>query len=187
MTHEEFREKLRKSAEEAHRELFEQYCSYVYTIVFNRLRSCAGREDVEECVCDVFSDVYLFYDTEKKIEGDVKGFIGTVARRKSAVIYKKRSSLVGTLSVDDDELQHISSGQNIEQDSDIKERRRIILQKISELGEPDSTIIIQKYYYGRSANEISEMVSLTPENIRVRCGRAVKKLKELLITAGISL
>ena len=63
LTHEEFREKLRKSAEEAHRELFEQYCNYVYTIVFNRLRSCAGREDVEECVCDVFSDVYFKKET----------------------------------------------------------------------------------------------------------------------------
>lgn len=31
------------------------------------------------------------------------------------------------------------------------------------------------------------MVRLTPENIRVRSGRAVKKLKEMLERAGISL
>ena len=68
-----------------------------------------------------------------------------------------------------------------------KECRRIILDKIAELGEPDSTIIFQKYYYGRSAKEIAEMVRLTPENIRVRSGRAVKKLKEMLERAGISL
>ena len=63
----------------------------------------------------------------------------------------------------------------------------IILGKIAGLGEPDSTIIIQKYYYGRSAAEIAGMVKLTPENIRVRSGRAVKKLKEMLEKEDISL
>jgi RNA polymerase sigma-70 factor (ECF subfamily) len=63
----------------------------------------------------------------------------------------------------------------------------MLLDKIAELGEPDSTIIMQKYYYGRSAKEIAAMTSLTPENIRVRSGRAVRKLREMLEEAGISL
>ena len=63
----------------------------------------------------------------------------------------------------------------------------IILEKIAELGEPDSTIIIQKYYYGRTSKEISEMLSITPEHIRVRNSRAVRKLKDMLEHEGISL
>ena len=59
MTHDEFRRLLGRSREEAHKALFEAYCNYVYTIVFNRLRSCASREDIDECVCDVFADVFL--------------------------------------------------------------------------------------------------------------------------------
>ena len=184
MTHEEFRDKKKKSSEQAHKELFEAYCGYVYTIVFNRLRSVAAREDIEECVCDVFADVYCYYNPEKNVSGDLSGFIGTIARRKAAVLYKSRISGAETVSIDDESM---CSEQDVESEIAANEQRRIILGKIAELGEPDSTIIIQKYYYGRSATEIAGMVKLTPEIIRVRSGRAVKKLKEMLEKADISL
>ena len=187
MTHEEFRSKMKVSTEQAHKELFETYCNYVYTIVFNRLRSTASREDIEECVCDVFADVYCYYDTEKAVSGDISGFIGTIARRKAGLLYKSRISGVKTVSIDDELAQQLSSKQDVESETAANEQRNIILGKIAELGEPDSTIIIQKYYYGRSAKEIADMVKLTPENIRVRSGRAVRKLKEMLKKAEISL
>lgn len=187
MTHEEFRSKMKVSSEQAHKELFETYCNYVYTIVFNRLRSAASREDIEECVCDVFADVYCCYDSEKAVSGDISGFIGTIARRKAGLLYKRKIADGSPVSMDDESVQQLSSEQNVEKDTDDNERREIILDTIAQLGEPDSTIIIQKYYYGRSAKEIAELVHLTPENIRVRSGRAVKKLKEMLEKAGISL
>ena len=187
MTHKEFRSKSRLSTETAHKELFEEYCSYVYTIVYNRLRSCVSREDIEECVCDVFADVYIYYDDSKEIEGDISGFIGTIARRKSAEIYKRSAVRSEAVSMDDESLYMISSDQDIEAEAEKNERRRTVLDKIRELGEPDSTIIVQKYYYGRTAKEIAEMVALTPENVRVRSGRAVKKLREMLEKAGITM
>ena len=187
MTHEEYREKLKNSDATAHRELFDAYCNYVYTIVFNRLRSCASREDMEECVCDVFADVYSCYDTGKDVSGDMSGFIGTIARRKAAAYYRKNSSAAGTVSIDDEDAGEIDSGIDIESESERREQSRTILDTIAALGEPDSSIIIQKYYYGRSAKEIGEMLSLTAENVRVRSGRAVRKLKEMLEKAGISL
>ena len=61
------------------------------------------------------------------------------------------------------------------------------LRKVEELGEPDSTIIIQKYFFMRSSAEISKLVSLTPEAVRVRCSRALKKLRETLTAMNISL
>ena len=187
MTHEEYRKRLEQSVREAHRELFGEYCNYVYTIVFNRLRSCASREDMEECVCDVFADVYSCYDTQKNVSGDMSGFIGTIARRKSAAYYRKSTSAAAVVSIDDEDAAEIDAGIDIAAGIEQKERSRAILDAVEKLGEPDSTIIIQKYYYGRSAKEIGDMVSLTPENVRVRSGRAVRKLKEMLEKAGISL
>lgn len=187
MTHEEFRSKIRRSSEQAHRELFEKYFNYVYTIAFNRLRSCAAREDIEECVCDVFADVYIYYDASKELNGDISGFIGTIARRKAAERYKKCINRSEPASLDDESFPDVPSGQDIEKESELREQRQIILDKINELGEPDSTIIIQKYYYGHSAKEIADIVSLTAENVRVRSGRAVRRLKEMLEKADVSL
>jgi RNA polymerase sigma-70 factor (ECF subfamily) len=185
LTHKEYRDKQLESVRKAHKELFDKYCNYVYTIVFNKLRNCVSLEDIDECVCDVFADVYIYYDSNRSTDGDLSGFIGTIARRKAASYYHRCHKADITVSIDDD--AEIDSGINVENEIDKKERRRIILEKIDELGEPDSTIIIQKYYYGLSSKEIGEIVSLTPENVRVRSGRAIKKLRELLEKAGITL
>lgn len=169
------------------RKLFDRYCNYVYTIVFNRLRSCAGREEIEECVCDVFAEVYLHYDSEKAAGGSITGFIGTVARRRASA-YFRRSAAAGNTACSDEELpESADPDTDIEGEIESRELRGILLDKIGELGEPDSTIIMQKYYYGRTADEIAGMTSLTPENVRVRSGRAVRKLREMLEKAGISL
>ena len=58
---------------------------------------------------------------------------------------------------------------------------------IDSLGEPDSVIIMQKYYFGRSSKEISEIVSLSPAAVRVRCGRAVKRLRKTAEQSGLKL
>ena len=88
------------------------------------------------------------------------------------------------MSIDD--AGEISSEENITEAAENTELRRIIYDKLGELGEPDSTIVIQKYYYGRSSREIAHIVELSAENVRVRCSRAVKKLRALLAESGIT-
>ena len=56
--------------------------------------------------------------------------------------------------------------------------RQLLLRKITELGEPDTSILIQKYYYDRNSREIAKLTGLTPAAVRQRCTRAVKRLKQ---------
>ena len=188
MTHNEFRRAAKSSLENAQRMLFEEYFNYVYTIVFSRLRSCAGREDIEECVGDVFADIYIYYDDSKDVSGDISGFIGAVARRKAADVYRKltRHSL-GRVSLDDEETMNIKAPDDTAETVEKKELNSSLMHCVELLGEPDSTIIIQKYFFMRSAKEIAELVSLTPEAVRVRSSRALKKLREKLTALNISL
>jgi len=188
MTQKEYRKAAALSEENAQRSLFDEYFNYVYTIVFSRLRSCASREDIEECVGDVFADVYMQFDERKAFNGDPTGFVGTVARRKAADMYnrltKKRQGMV---SIDDEEAAEIEAPDDTEDTVEKKELRGSLIKCVEQLGEPDSTIIIQKYFFMRSSAEISKLVSLTPEAVRVRCSRALKKLRETLTAMNISL
>lgn len=61
------------------------------------------------------------------------------------------------------------------------------LSKINELGEPDSTITLQKYYYDRSSNEIAKLLSMKASAMRMRAARTLEKLKKSLSAAGITL
>jgi RNA polymerase sigma-70 factor (ECF subfamily) len=80
MTDTEYKSRMKDEPSLCQRELFDEYYNYVYSIVFNKLRSCGSREDVDECVSDVFSDVFISLDSDKVHGGDIKGLIATIAR-----------------------------------------------------------------------------------------------------------
>ena len=76
------------------------------------------------------------------------------------------------------------SEENIVEKAEKTELRSILYKKIDELGEPESTIIMQKYFFGRTSKEIADIVSMSADNVRAHCSRAVKKLKDMLVQVG---
>ena len=186
MTGSELRELLSSSPADCHRALMKEYGRYVYSIVFNKLRSCGTQEDIEECVCDVFADIFIKFEYDEKYVNDIKGYIGTVAKRTAIDRFRSISAVSRyTACADEDEMAQLVSDFSVEEQADSSELRRVLLQKINELGEPDSTILIQKFYYHRKSSEIAETVSMTASSVRSRCTRAIGKLKQKLIEADI--
>jgi len=187
MTGTEYCKLYKKSPDSAYDALFESYCDYVYAIVYNKLRSVAVREDIEECVSDIFADVFFGYNKESDSGGDLKGYIGTVAKRRAINAFHSITARLSHFSDESEEdMKLIGAGTDIEAASDMEETRAILLSKINELGEPDSTIILQKYYYDRSSGEIAELLSMKASAVRMRAARALEKLKTSLAAAGIT-
>ena len=177
-----------RSPEEAYDALFNAYCDYVHAIIFNRLRSVASREDIEECVSDVFADIFFSYKADFSRDNDMKGFIGTVAKRRAISAFRSITARQNHFTGgSDDEMLNISSETDIEAESDKTETQQILMDKIKQLGEPDSTIILQKYYYDRSSGEIAELLSMKVATVRMRAARALNKLRYLLTGSGVTL
>lgn len=188
MTHSEYRILICENKDKGQRMLFDEYFNYVYTIVYNKLRSIACREDIEECVSDVFSDVYSCYDMDIELEGDLKGFIGTIASRKAiSYFHRLRNKNICSVFIEDNDIVMLPSNDNVAKTAEQSELRSILLELIDSLGEPDSSIIIQKYYYNRTSKEIAKLLSLSPVLIRVRCSRAIKRLGKMLSDRDITL
>ena len=187
MTNTELAEMMRRSPSECHKALVKEYGRYVYAIVYNKLRSSGTSEDIEECVSDVFADIFIKCEFDSTTGEDIKGLIGTIAKRKA--ISKYRSIIAKTQYIaetDEEEMGRIASDFSIEEHSEGNELRRLLLDKIDALGEPDSTILIQKFYYNRSSKEIAQSVSMTATAVRSRCSRAMNKLRTMLIEAGVA-
>jgi len=185
MTNSELKSMLRRSPLEAHRALLNEYGSYVYAIVYNKLRSCGTAEDIEECVSDVFADLFLAID--KGEISNVKAFLGTIAKRTAIDRFRSLSGRSNrTVYIDEDNMQELASDLNVESLSDKNELRRILLDQIDALGEPDSTILIQKFYYNKTSAEIAEKVSMTASSVRSRCTRAMQRLRNSLSAVGIT-
>jgi RNA polymerase sigma-70 factor (ECF subfamily) len=188
VTDKELKAKMKKSPAEARRALFDEYCNYVYAIVINKLRNCCSREDVEECVSDVFLDFFRSIDNIGKRNEELKGFIGVIAKRRAIDTYRRISKGMGrTVSIDDDDFDEVASQENVEREAEKSERNELLLKKVHELGEPDSTIIIQQYYYNRTTLEIGKAISMTAAAVQKRSVRARKRLRSMLTEIGVSI
>lgn len=184
MTDAELRTLIYQSPKEGHAALFQEYYGLVYTIIYSRLHGNARPEDIEECVSDVFADLFFSFDTGFSYDGSIKGYIRMIATRRAIDAYRKLSAhSEKEISVDD--TYQIPSGENLAENAEQAEISRLLLQSIEELGEPDTTIILQRYYYGHSSKEIAKGLSITPSAVRKRCGKALAKLKKRLIQLGI--
>ncbi|NLT09822.1 MAG: sigma-70 family RNA polymerase sigma factor [Ruminococcus sp.] len=186
MTGKELRELLSNSPSECHRALMQEYGKYVYAIVFNKLRSCGTQEDIEECFCDVFADIFIKFEYDEKYTTDVKAYIGTVAKRTAIDRFRSLSAANShTAYADENDMVDLVSDFSVDEHIDGSELRRVLLRSINELGEPDSTILIQKFYYNRKSSEIAKNISMTASTVRSRCTRAVGKLRKKLVEADI--
>ena len=186
MTENELRLLMAESIQKCHRAIFDNYCNYVYAIVINILRSCGSREDIEDCVSDVFMKLYKRIDKDISFSGDIKGFIAAVSRNTAIDAYRRITAAgFRNISISDENEETLGKDERLIENAEKKELSRIILSMIKKLGEPDSTIIIQQYYYNRTAKEISENISMTAAAVQKRSSRAKQKLKMLLAEAGI--
>ncbi|MBR3534619.1 MAG: sigma-70 family RNA polymerase sigma factor [Oscillospiraceae bacterium] len=179
MTESELNDMLKHSPDEGHRAVFDQYYNYVYAVTLRILRGTVSMSDIEECVIDTFADVMLNYDPENG--GSLKAYIGTVAKRNSINLMRKSNrKSFNTVSIDSDDFGEIVSGTNVEHTAENRNVSEALINAVKALGEPDSIIIIQKYFYDRKSSEIGKIVGLSPIAVRARTSRAMKKLKNIL-------
>ena len=186
MTDNEILRLLREAPSQGQRALFDKYYSYVYAIVNRLINGFGSREDSDECVIDVFASVMMKLVPDSITS--LKSYIGTAAR--NAAISRRRSLAAGgghDLSIDDEANAEAADSIDIEEETEKSELSEQLLRRIADLGTPDSVILIQKYYYSKSSKEIAEMTGLSAAAVRVRCGRAMKRLKKLLDESGITL
>ena len=184
MTEETLRAQVIRSEEAGFRLLFQQYQGYVYSIVWSRIKGVCTKEDAEECVSDVFAEVFLHFHEIR--QGALQAYIGTVAKRTAIDCFRSRTAKKNAV-LPDDTLADKAAPDDVAAEYEQDEQNRQLLASIRSLGEPDASIIIQKYYYDRDAKEIAAAVHMTPVAVRVRLSRALKRLKTLLTDDGFSL
>ncbi len=166
------------------RKIFDTYYHYVYAIVYRILSGIGTAEDTEECVADVFAEYFLH--CENVNPDKVKSYLGTSAHNRAINMYHslKRHSSV---SLDDDTTPEPASEEDICLVTEQEETAHLLLEQIQALGEPDASILIQKFYYNCNSNQIAQMLHMNSAAVRARCSRAVKRLKKMLTNAGITL
>lgn len=181
MTDVQWLELLEKSPKKAHTMLIEEYGGYVYAVVIDKLRSLCSSEEIEDCVSDVFVELFTNIHNFDSSKGSLKGYISVISKRAAINAYRKLSYRQHiTMSADDEETEIPVSADNPEEDVQKKLFRQRLWEIVEGLGEPDSSIIVYQYFYDFKVSDIAEKLRMTAAAVQKRSLRARQKIKKIL-------
>lgn len=155
-----------------------QYGAYVAAVIENQLGSFAVRQDVEELASDTF--VALWQSAGTITSGRLRGWLGHVARNRAVSFLRKQhlrfAQQEDVFCVDDRDAQRL-----LEE----KERRALVQQALLTLSDEDRELMLRRYFYNQSAEQIAREKDMNPGTVRSRLCRARQAMKAALEKGGI--
>lgn len=159
--------------------MMDKYMAFIYTIISNKLSGIYSREDIEECVSDVFFEIFHHRHRIDLEKGSVKAILAVVAKRKAIDMYRKNKNN-SYIPIEDIPEDLYGSLNEVEDSLVLKENNSILIDAIKSLGEPDSEIIIRKYYFYQSSKDIAKQLGIKVNTIDKKVSRCKEKLKKVL-------
>lgn len=156
--------------------LVDRYKDMVFALA---LRMLKNREEAEEVAQDTFIKVYK---SLTKFKGDSKlsTWIYKVAYNSCLDSIKKNKKYQANVPVDDITMPQIKTMNNALDGILEAEKSQLIQDCLKQLPSEDSFLLTLFYFEEQSLEEISKVVGITPNNVKVKLFRSRKKLASIL-------
>lgn len=156
--------------------LVDRYKDLVYTLT---LRMMKHTEEAEEAAQDTFVKVY---SSLNKFKGDSKfsTWIYRVAYNTCLDRLKKNKRQQHTVAINEYTEHQVKTIDNALDQIEAKEREQTIQDCLNLLPSEDSFLLTLYYFEELSLEEIAKIVSLKPNNVKVKLYRSRKKLATIL-------
>jgi RNA polymerase sigma-70 factor (ECF subfamily) len=156
-------------------ELVKRYQNFVFTIA---LKYTPGREDAEEIAQDVFVKAYKAL---KDFRGDSKFSTWLYSIVNSTAITFLRKKKLETHSLDREQVFEMADNQVSNTDANAVERKSkvaMVTKAIALLSPDDARLITLFYKAEQSLEEISRILNMETNTVKVKLHRARTRLKE---------
>jgi len=156
--------------------LVNRYRNMVFTLTIQMLKN---REEAEEVSQDTFVKIYKHLN---KFKGDSKFSTWVYRIAYNACLdriktYKKHKNTVGIDEFPENQVKTLETAFDLMERSD---REKSVKDCLQLLPEDDATIITLFYFEELSLTEISKIVGIEPNNVKVKLFRARKRLATIL-------
>ena len=175
---------LEEDPSEGLREMIEVYSSFVYTIVYSKLRTVLAAADNEEFVSFVFSRVYENRADINLSRGSLKGYLSTLTKRMSIDEYRRHTARVKTVEITDEQAAAIADVRDMQADVERSLDQQALVNALKRLEQADRDVLVRRYYYNQKSTEIARAMHMSDAAVRKRLSRAVDKVKEMLLSQG---
>ena len=156
--------------------LIDRYKQMVFTLACRIIRN---KEDAEEIAQDTFLKAHNALETFKG-ESKFSTWLYKIAYYRSLDQLKKKKRHISSVSLDQYRPTDIKEMSGVLDELERQDLVRIVKAAINRLNEEDSAIVTLFYFEELSIREIAEIVSLSPEVLKVRLFRSRKQLAILL-------
>ena len=155
-------------------QLIRRYSGLVFAIVRNKLSDVCDSAEIEDCVTDVFLNFQSGLP-DYRAEASVKNYLAVIARNTAGMYLRNRPRAE---SIDADDF-YVEIPDENDFTEELAERQLLeaVQNEIRQLGEPDSIIILRKYYFGQSSKQIAADLKMTVSNVDTRAHRAIARLR----------
>ena len=155
--------------------LIQEYTKTVYYLAHNILGN-GSKEDIEECVSDVFLEVWRKIGSFDKKRGSFKTWILILTKHK-ALDYKRRAERFKAEPLEDEQAE---SPIDIEKQALDRETQSLIVETIHTFNEVDRQLFIRRYFLGEDISTLMSSMGLSRSAVDNRLMRGRNKIKEAL-------
>ena len=153
-----------------------KYSKLLWPIASAVLKNVGSEQDVEECVADVFIDLWENPDKYDAARGTLKTWLCMVARCKAIDRYRALSKhstvplegamMAGRMGMQDALLQD--------------ETKRELVAAVNALADVEKDILIRRYYYEQKPREIAKALDLPLKQVENHLYRSKQKLRKAI-------
>lgn len=167
---------IRSGDTKAYAQLVNRYKDLVYTLA---LRMVKHREEAEEVAQDTFVKVFRSLN---RFKGDSKfsTWIYKITYNTSLDRLKKNKKHYNDIEIDDYTFNQLGTIDNALDNLINEEKSKLIRQCIDKLPEDSSSLLTLFYFEELSLDEISKIINIEVNTVKVKLFRARKKLAVIL-------
>lgn len=168
---------LRKDPNKGMEKMIDLYTGVVSAVVKGRLAGFPYYSaDIEDCVADTFIKFYEALDSYDPGTACIRTYLCVIARNTAANLTRRMHPVT---TIDDEEAPVEISDTSFTDEIAARDTLDDVLDAVRALGEPDSDIILRKYYVGQTSKEIAGDLGMTVSNVDTRAHRAIGKLRTI--------
>lgn len=168
---------INKGDTNAFAKLVDRYKDLVYTLT---LRMLKNREEAEEVSQDTFIKVYKSIN-QYKGESKFSTWIYRIAYNSSLDRLKKNRKYFNNVAIDEFTEHQVKTIDNALSKLEDEERNHAIQKCIGLLSSDDAFLLTLYYFEDQNLDEISKVIGLTINNVKVKLFRSRKKLATIMM------
>ncbi len=133
-------------------------------------------EDMEECVADVFIDLWEHPQKYDESRGSLKAWLSVIARNKAIDRYRQKTK-IQTIPLEETVLAQMGVEPEMENREELQEA-------LAELTEEEREILLRRYVYQQKPKEMAVALGLSVKQIENRLYRIKAKMRKQMEQEG---